>query len=155
MRESTPKKSGLRRGIPILSHEVYTQNLVPVGGAGITINSVPGYNIPVYNIYGVHTHLHRCTLYTVGMVGVPIYMYIHTLPACTLYTVGMVVVLYTCTYTHCLHTVHCRYGGGPMVPKLEVCSVCKALLDEYADRRKREKEEVYKVYTVSSSSPLL
>ena len=32
-----------------------------------------------------------------------------------------------------------------MVPKLEVCSVCKALLDEYADRRKREKEEVYKV----------
>ena len=38
-----------------------------------------------------------------------------------------------------------RYGGGPMVQKLEICSVCKDLLDSYTEQRKREKEEIHKV----------
>ena len=32
-----------------------------------------------------------------------------------------------------------------MVLKLEVCSVCKTLLDNYTERRKKEKDDIYKV----------
>ena len=42
-----------------------------------------------------------------------------------------------------------RFGGGPVVPKLEVCSTCRALLDNYSGRRKKEKDDVYKVGTFS------
>lgn len=41
-----------------------------------------------------------------------------------------------------------RYGGGPMVMKLEVCSVCKALLDNYTERRKKEKDDIYKLQSM-------
>ena len=29
--------------------------------------------------------------------------------------------------------------------KLEVCSVCRALLDSYSERRKKEREDIHKV----------
>ena len=38
-----------------------------------------------------------------------------------------------------------RFGGGPMVSKLEVCSMCKALLDNYSERRKKEKDDIHRV----------
>jgi ubiquitin carboxyl-terminal hydrolase 20/33 len=41
-----------------------------------------------------------------------------------------------------------RYGGGPMVQKLEICSVCKDLLDSYTEQRKREKEEIHKLQSM-------
>ena len=37
-----------------------------------------------------------------------------------------------------------------MVLKLEVCSTCKTLLDIYTERRKREKEDIYRVSACES-----
>ena len=51
-----------------------------------------------------------------------------------------------CVYV-CTHTL--RYSGGPLVQKLEVCSICKALLDSYTERRKREREHIHKVRSIA------
>ena len=52
-----------------------------------------------------------------------------------------------CVYVHYVHTL--RYSGGPLVQKLEVCSICKALLDSYTERRKREREHIHKVRSIA------